>query len=373
MLQKVIAINSENPPGNEWALAQFIEKDMKSLKGVEVKTYTYAKKRPNVIATLKGTLPRAQAKKGAILITPHFDTVPIGEGWKQNPLGGKIVGNKLYGRGASDDKCNLASSLEIMRSLVEDGVTLKHDVIMAATADEETGSNYGIIPLCEKGVINPRLALVLDSDEHKVMVAQKGLIHGRIKIFGKRAHGAYNWLGDNAISRAARIITKLEKMKFPAYTKHPRLHGPTINIGVINGGDKCNMVCDTVEFSIDIRFLPGMKHQAILKTVKSIVSSEAKKFEIEADDIQLPYEISEKHKAVVQYLKTAKTARYKAELEGSEGATVITLFQKFKIPAFSVGSSAPGTAHTTDEYVKVNSVIKTTHLLKQYIKDFDLI
>ena len=78
LTQKVISFNSVNPPGNEWALSKFIEKDMRSL-GLEIKKYTFAKNRPNVVATLPGSLPRKQAAKQAILITPHFDTVPIGK------------------------------------------------------------------------------------------------------------------------------------------------------------------------------------------------------------------------------------------------------------------------------------------------------
>ena len=119
--QKLIRFDSSNPPGLEYECAKFIEKDMKSL-GLDVKTVSYAPKRPNVIATLKGTLPRAQARKEAILITPHFDTVPVGDGWKYKPFGGEIVGGKIYGRGTSDDKGNTAACLEVMRSLVEDGV-----------------------------------------------------------------------------------------------------------------------------------------------------------------------------------------------------------------------------------------------------------
>ena len=275
LTQKVISFNSENPPGNELALAKFIERDMRSL-GLHVKTYTYAKNRPNIVATLKGTLPRKQAAKEAILITPHFDTVPIGRGWKYKPLGGEIRNGKLYGRGASDDKGNLASCMEVMRSLVENKTRLKKDVVMAATVDEETGSHYGIIPLLERKILKPKLALVMDSDEFDTIVAQKGLFHSRVQIFGKKAHGAYNWRGESAIETAARAINKLKKIKWK-YKKHPLLHGPTMNIGVISGGDKVNMVCDFCEFAVDTRFAVGMDPKKIIKKIKDTVGSEAKK------------------------------------------------------------------------------------------------
>lgn len=369
LTQKVISFNSENPPGNEWDLAQWIAKDMQSC-GLEVKIYTYAQRRPNIVATFRGTLPRPQAAREAILITPHFDTVPIGKGWKFKPLGGQIHQGKIYGRGTSDDKGNLASCLEVMRSLAEDRVKLRKDVIMAATVDEETGSQYGIIPLLEKKVLKPGLALVMDSDEFDAIIVQKGLIHCRIQILGKKAHGAYNWRGVNAIEHAALVIRRLKRMKFK-YKKHPLLHGPTVNIGVIKGGDKVNMVCDFCEFALDLRFLPGMNPQEILKDIRRVIRTVTKRFKVEIDDLQLPYEMDTRHPAVQLYVRTAKKLGCQTRLKGSEGATVITFFKKHGIPAFATGYGARGTAHTNDEYVDIQSLYRGTQLLERYIKEYD--
>jgi succinyl-diaminopimelate desuccinylase len=369
LTQKVISYNSENPPGNELELAKFIEKDMRSI-GVDVKIVTYAKNRPNIIATLRGSLPKAQAAKEAMLLTPHFDTVPIGKGWKFAPLGGQIVAGKLYGRGSTDDKGNLASCMEVMRSLVEDKVKLRKDVIMAATVDEETGSHQGILPLLDKKVLKPGFALVMDSNEFDAIIAQKGLMHSRIQIFGKKAHGAYNWLGVNAIEIAARVITKLKNLKFK-YKKHPLLHGPTMNIGVIKGGDKVNMVCDFCEFALDTRYPPGMNPDFVLSEIKRVVRSETKDFKVVIDDWQMPYEISPKHPGVELWVKTVKRMGAKAHIKGSEGATVITFFKKHGIPAFATGFGAHKTAHTNDEYIFVKSLLKGTRVLEEYIKEYD--
>ena len=369
LLQKVISYNSENPPGNELALAKFIAKDMRSL-GLDVKLYSFAKNRPNIIATLKGTLPRAKAQKEALLITPHIDTVPAGKGWKFDPLGGQISGGKIYGRGTSDDKGNLAACMEVMRSLVEDKIKLRKDVIMAATVDEETGSHYGIKPLLDKKILRPKIALVLDSDDCDAIVAQKGLMHIRIELFGKKAHGAYNWKGVNAIEIAAKIITALKEMKFE-YKNHPLLRPPTVNIGTIKGGDKVNMVADFCEVAVDFRYLPGMNPQNILRDVKSVIKKHNKKFKIIIDDLQFPYEISSKHPAVEAFVHTARKNGFIGKLKGSEGATVITFFQKHKIPAFASGFSASGTAHSTDEFISINTFYKGTKVLEAFIKEYD--
>ena len=369
LTQKVLSIDSQNPPGKELKLAKFIETDMRSL-GIDVKTYTYAKHRPNIVATLKGSMPRNRAKKESLLLTPHFDTVPIGDGWKFDPFGSQIVGNKLYGRGTTDDKGNLASAMEVMRSLVEDGFKPKKDIVMAATVDEETGSYYGIIPLLEKKVIAPGFALVLDSDEFNTIIAQKGLFHMRVQVFGKKAHGAYNWLGENAIEASARIITKLKKIRFK-YKKHLFLKPPTINIGTIKGGDKVNMVADFCEFSVDLRFLPGMDPKELLAEIKQIARFEAKRSKVIIDDLQDPYEIDLNNKFVKLWGDAVRKSKAKAILKGSEGATVITFFKKYKIPAFATGFGAHGTAHSTDEYINLSTLSRGTKALEFFVKKYD--
>lgn len=369
LTKKVLSINSENPPGNELGVSKFIEHDMRSL-GLKVDTYSFAKGRPNVVAILKGSLKRNKASKEAVLITPHVDTVPIGEGWRYDPLGSKVISGRIYGRGASDDKGNLACCMEVMRSLVEDGVSLKRDVIMAATVDEETGSRYGIFPLLEKKILSPSEAVILDSTEYDAVVAQKGLFHCRVQIFGKKAHGAYNWRGVNAIELASEAIVKIKKHKFN-FRKHPLLNSPTINVGLIKGGVKINVVADFCEFALDIRFLPGMTSQGILRQLRNIIKGVTGRFKIIVDDVQQPYEIDKKHTLVNTYMNAAKKLKIKASLKGSEGATVLSFFKKYHIPAFATGYGAHGTAHTTDEYIRADTLYKGAQLLEQFLKNYD--
>ncbi|MEW5894804.1 MAG: ArgE/DapE family deacylase [Candidatus Omnitrophota bacterium] len=367
--QKLLSMNSENPPGNESALAYYIENEMRTL-GLDVKSFTYDRSRPNIVACLKGIQPPEKSASRSILISPHIDTVPIGNGWTKDPLGKDIVNGKIYGRGASDDKGNAAVCIEVLRSLIEDKVRLNYDIFFAATVDEETGSRNGIIPMLEQKVLKPGFALILDSDECHPVIAQKGLIHCRVRIFGKKAHGAYNWRGSNAIEMAARIIARLTKHKFSC-SKHPFLRPPTVNIGNIKGGDKVNIVADFCEFSVDLRFLPGMKYQDVLSVLRGIIRQETSKFVIQIDDIQRPYEIPATHPFVNSYYETAKKMGIKVDFKGSEGATVMTFFKKHKIPAFATGFGTSGNAHTTDEYAKISILWKGARLMERFLIDFD--
>lgn len=216
LTQKLIQINSENPPGNESKIAAFVKNHLDKL-GLKTKIYEFEKKRSNVVAHLVG-----RNKEHSLLITPHLDTIPAGKSWHFSPFQGKIRAGRIYGLGATDCKGNLASSLEAINSIVEDGIVLDYNLIFAATADEESGSGLGLVPLLDKGILNSDEAVVLDSDDFDIIITQKGLIHLKVKIQGKKAHGAYPWQGINAIDIAIDILKELKAHKF-IYTKNKYL------------------------------------------------------------------------------------------------------------------------------------------------------
>ena len=322
------------------------------------------KNRSNLLAYLERPGNRCQ-----LLITPHLDTVCAGKNWRFDPFAATIVGNKIYGLGATDCKANLAVALEAINSLVEDKKYLNYDLILAATADEECGSDLGLIPLLDKKILRPDAALVLDADDFEIIIAQKGLMHLKIKIEGKRAHGAYPDLGINAIDIALAVIKEIKDYRF-SYSKNKYLKVPTINVGTIRGGDKVNIVADWCEFELDFRFLPGTKAEEILGVLKKILNKRTKKYKIEASSIQQTYTISEKH-PLVSYLKKAmRDFAVKPLITGLEGATVITFFQHKHIPAIASGFGSAGCAHSNNEYVKIDNLYKGAQVLEKFLTSY---
>ena len=403
LTQQLIRIRSENPPGDESRIAHFIKIFFEDL-GLKPKIYEFKKRRTNIIATLKGA-----NKNYRLLVSPHLDTVPAGGNWKFPPFGAELRRGRIYGRGASDDKGNLAVLLETIRSLVEQRRVLSYDLVFAATADEETGSGLGLIPLLDKGILNPQAALILDADEFKIVVVQKGLIHLKVKIQGKSAHGAYPWKGINAIDLALKVLSEIKSLRFtplekahtvrnkisngaranslilkdrPSYSflrkgltgftykKHSYLRPPTVNIGKIAGGDKVNVVADWCEFELDFRFLPGMSASGIIRELRRIIKKYTKKFTIEVKAMQKPTQIDRRH-FLVEYLKKAILAhKIKPRIAGSEGATVITFLQNKNIPAVTTGFSCSGCAHSINEYIKVDYLYKGAKVLEDFLKNF---
>lgn len=367
LTQKLVRINSENPPGDESEIAFFVKEYLLRL-GINSKVYEFAKKRPNIIAVVKGS-----ERKKSLLITPHLDTVPAGKSWSYQPFSGRIKGERLYGLGATDCKCNLAVSLEVINSLAEDRVRLGYDLVFCASADEESGSLLGLEPLLNKGILNPDAALVLDADDFEIVVAQKGLLHLKVKVKGKKAHGAYPWLGLNAIDSSVRALHALEehwRKRAGKQKKDKYLRQATLNIGTIRGGDKVNVVSDWCEFELDCRFLPGETAEGVIAQIKSVLKKEKCNFSIEIEGRQKPFLIEEAH-PLVRYLKKASLdLGMRPKISGSEGATTISFFQARGIPAVATGFGTEGCAHIADEYVRLKNLYLGALFLERFLKTY---
>jgi len=363
LTRKLIRIDSQNPPGDESRIANFVKAYLDNL-GLKAHIYEFKKKRANLVAYLE-----SGNKKYSLLITPHLDTVPGGKSWRFPPFSGRIYKGKIYGLGATDCKGNLACSLETINSLIEDKINLDYKLVFAATADEESGSGLGLIPLLNRGILKPDVAVVLDSDDFNIIITQKGLIHFKVKIKGKRAHGAYPWRGINAIDVTTDILKELKVHQWK-FRKNMFLRPPTLNIGTIKGGDKVNIVADWCECELDFRFLPGMSASKILKEIRGIIQKHAQNFKIEIQGIQQPYQIAQNHPLVNYLIKAMQKIKVKAIVKGSEGATTITFFQKKNIPAIATGFGASGCAHIADEYVRMENLYKGACVLEEFLKNF---
>ncbi|MDD5097913.1 MAG: M20 family metallopeptidase [Candidatus Omnitrophica bacterium] len=363
-LQKLISLDSQNPPGDESKIGAWVSEYLRTL-GLNVKTYRFKNKRDNLIAVLKGESDKS------LLITPHLDTVPAGKNWSRNPFKGEICGDKIYGLGATDCKGNLACALEAIHVLVEQKAKLKYDLVFAATSDEESGSALGLIPLLKRGILKVDAAVVLDADDFEIVVTQKGLMHLQVSIQGKKAHGAYPWLGVNAIDIAAKVITDLNAQKV-AYQKNKYLRQPTINVGTISGGDKVNVVSDWCVFELDFRFLPATSEKKLLENLKRTILryTTAGKFKIQIQGIQDPYYINPKHKLVTNLTQAMLKQKIKPRISGSEGATVITFFKEKNIPAIATGFGTEGCAHIVDEFALISNLYKGANVLTEFLRDY---
>lgn len=252
-LASLVRAPSPNPPGNEGLVAELMVTRLAEL-GFQTNTVEAAPGRPSVIASLVGS-----GGGCTLLFNGHMDVQPPGRHWSREPFGAVIEGRRLYGQGAMDMKAGLAAVIYAVESLQRAGRRLAGDVVVTAVADEVCGGHLGTGYLVSECLVQADMAVVCEPTGDTVRVAHRGALWLEVEIAGKSAHGGRPWLGVNAVSKAARIITAIEEQLVPSLQDrvHPLLPAPTINIGAIQGGSKFNLVADHVVFQVDRRLMPG--------------------------------------------------------------------------------------------------------------------
>jgi acetylornithine deacetylase/succinyl-diaminopimelate desuccinylase-like protein len=142
-LRRAIQTETINPPGNEARLAAYVQSVLDA-EGIETRLLEPAPGRAAVIARLRGS-----GAKPPVLLTAHLDVVGVEPSeWTVDPFGGIVKDGYVYGRGAIDDKGMLAAAMMAVqlfkRRVADQRTAFDRDVILAATADEETGGALGI-------------------------------------------------------------------------------------------------------------------------------------------------------------------------------------------------------------------------------------
>jgi acetylornithine deacetylase/succinyl-diaminopimelate desuccinylase family protein len=254
--------------GHERDVANFFAREMK-LRGLDAEIQEVEGDSVNVIGRLRG------AKAGPrLLFQGHIDTVPD-YGYAE-AFSGAVREGKIFGRGACDMKGPLAAVVEAVGLVKELGMPLCGEVIVAATADEES-QKKGIVRLLESG-ISADMAVSVEPTDMRIALAQKGCASIRITTFGEAGHGSSPQGKANAIRHMASIIAGLDEMT-PAVCD---LQGigqitTTNNVGVVAGGRMFMVVPDRCDIWIDHRTLPGESQNDALQRFEAFAGGLARR------------------------------------------------------------------------------------------------
>ena len=200
--------------------------------------------------------------KSRLILYGHIDVVPA-EGW--DAFEPRTEDGKLYGRGAADMKGGIVALLLAMESLKDK--RLAFDISVMVTTDEECGQASQIEYLRQYlEPVSSAYFLNLDSSFGYVGIAGLGALQLDIKVTGKSVHSGLSHLGENAIEKASLLIQALLDLKHQVEQRksNVRAHPDTklshmeskLNINMIKGGIKANIVPDECLISIDRRLIP---------------------------------------------------------------------------------------------------------------------
>ena len=164
--------------------------------------------RPNVVGLLKG-----QGHGRSMLLNAHVDVVDPGplDAWKYPPWSGALSEGRLYGRGSVDDKASLVAMIFVAQCLRSLGVSLRGDVILESTIDEEWGG-AGTLATIQRGY-RADAAIVFEPTALEICPASRGGQAFKVTVQGKGAHPFRSYEGVSALEKALPLLAALKGLE----------------------------------------------------------------------------------------------------------------------------------------------------------------
>ena len=369
LCRDLIRFNTSNPPGNELAAAIFIEARLRQA-GFETSLIKHDEKRATLIAMLEG---RPQAD--TFLFVGHLDTVPCGDlsKWDYDPFEAYCDGERVIGRGASDMKGGLTALITAAEALK--GKRVNNTIILAFTADEESGCLGAISLLDIPRIKSTKILLIPEPTSNQIGVAEKGALWVRISARGKSAHGSMPDQGINAINEMIALMNALDLSDFEQ-EENKHLGTFTHSLNTIMGGIKTNIIPDSCEGTMDIRTLPTQKHSDILAAIDGAVKQVTDQHPeyalscetvISKPGLETNCGQAQVSRIVDLILSSKKDAR-KIGLNYYTDAAV--LVPALNVPFLLFGPGDADQAHATNEKLDLSNLYQSCEIYSDILKKF---
>jgi len=220
LLQRLIRLDTVNPPGNETVAAELL-RDYLAESGIEAELYAKVPERANLVARIPG---RGEGPR--LVLLSHTDTVLADAAeWQLDPWSGELKEGEVWGRGALDMKGQVAANAVAIASLAREGFEPNGDLIFAATADEEVGEDFGLSWLCREHpdtvraeyCVNEGAGDRIDFGSGRIFylcsAAEKMSSPFHLRVHGRSGHASMPGIADNALVRAAALILRLAEFR----------------------------------------------------------------------------------------------------------------------------------------------------------------
>jgi acetylornithine deacetylase/succinyl-diaminopimelate desuccinylase-like protein len=311
LLQRLIRVDTTNPPGNETAAAELL-RDYLEAAGVECELYATVPERANLVARIPG---RGDGPSLALL--SHTDVVLAdAREWQREPFGAELVDGEVWGRGALDMKGEVAASAVALATLAREGWRGEGDLIFIAAADEEVGDGFGLQWLVDAHPDAVRADFSVNEGAGdrvelggKVLylcsTAEKMSSPFVLRVHGRSGHASMPGIADNALAKAAPLVERLG-----SFSVEPRLipevegflHallgdvppapdaltaaraiaplageliepllGMTCAPTMAHASDKRNVIPALCEITVDTRLLPGQTPEEAEATIRAFL------------------------------------------------------------------------------------------------------
>lgn len=328
----------------------------------------------NVIGHIKGNKP---GKK--ILFDGHIDTVPVPDDakWQHAPFAGEIADGRVYGRGASDMKGSVSAMIVAAAAFAQDtNRNFAGDIYVAGVVHEEIFEGVSA-RLISKNV-NPDYVVIGEASELNLKRGQRGRAEIVVETFGKPAHSANPEKGVNAVYKMARLIERIRELETSSM--------PVLGKGILELTDiksspypGASVVPEYCRATYDRRLLVGETRESVIAPIQELIAR------MEQEDSELKAKVS--YAMGVEKCHTGETIEgerfFPGWLYDEQDEFVQAAYQGLKaaginpeithysfctngshyagekgIKTIGFGPSKENLAHTIDEYIEIEQLVK---------------
>lgn len=354
-LVRIPSVNPDGEPGTpqtgEQACAEFVAHFLEH-SGAEVFLDEVQPGRPNVIGRFRSSPLPDGRKKPRIVFGPHTDTVGV-SGMTIDPFGGEVRDGRVWGRGASDTKGPMATMLWALHEMRDEMADLPVEVCFAGFMSEESAQHGSRHFAKHHGPYD--FAIIAEPTELKTVFRHKGCLWADVHTTGVAAHGATPERGENAIVKMARLVAALDgefrDLLVEAGGPDDWLGQSTINLGIIRGGTRSNIVPDECRLRVDIRTTPGLqKHGGALTLLRDFVARHDASANVTVATEAMPLDTDRDHPLVHKLVACG------AALTGAPWFCDAAFLAAGGTPSVAVGPGSIAEAHTKDEFITIDDL-----------------
>jgi len=368
LLREAIAIPSVSP--GEGPLIERLRREMEEIGYDEVRVDRLG----NLIGRL-GSGPRQ------IAIDGHCDTVGVGnpDTWQVDPFEGFAQDGVVFGRGAADQKGGLVSAICAGGILKEIGLPAATTLLVVASVQEEDFEGLCWQHLVRDEGLMPEAVLLTEPTNLVVNIGQRGRMEIRVKTRGRSCHGSAPDRGVNAIYEMVPIIRDVEGLHARLRSDSPLGKGTVTVTDVRSTAPSLCAVADSATIHLDRRLTQGETLELALRQVRELDSVEAAGAEVWVPEHELRTHTGWTGSATAYYpawlmsrddpLVRAATAAYRSQFRGEPDVGVwqfstngVATRGIHGIPTIGFGPGQEAHAHTPQDQVKVDDMVKAMEL-----------
>jgi succinyl-diaminopimelate desuccinylase len=335
----------ESVSGNEKALADAIESALSEFSHLEVI-------RDGDAIVARTNLGRNKR----VVIAGHIDTVPVAENLPVKFLQFERE-QVLWGRGTVDMKAGVAVQLKLAATITEPNV----DVTWVFYDHEEVEASLnglGRIARTRPDLLEAQFAVLCEPSSAQVEGGCNGTMRVDVRTTGVKAHSARPWMGENAIHKAAEVLTRLASNTPAEVEVDGLVYRESLNAVLIGGGIASNVIPDESVITVNYRFAPSKSAAEAEAYLREFFAG----FEVELIDVA---------EGARPGLDLPEAAAFVAATGGTPkpkyGWTDVARISALGIPAVNFGPGDPNKAHADDENVPVSQIYACESALRAWL------